>query len=379
MGSTGCARLKVGRMQGFGWSDAKSDGMHVDRTPTRPTMSLVQYPDSDSDEDDKGHVIGGRSNNSDPKISAKRKLSDDNLPPLPAAFHDLYSTNARVSTSDNPSLHGGRQRTTPHVEGNWPSHVYLECKDQTEPLPAVPWQTDTYEGIPLQSESDALHSLIQKVRDVIKKNNGTRAKKLSMPEIVPSLQSDLGAPLPLHISLSRTLQIKTGDRDDFLRALTSSLKRANIKSFHFEFESLKWVPNFEGNRWFLVLGIKRPMHDELNRLLGTCNDVAESYGFPALYTGGHGDGPMDKHDTEQPAKRRRSAIVENAELDRSEYFHISIAWNLEEPVSDWIKLIEVIDVQKYIRPPQSMFESVKARIGNTVHSIDLGKYRTKIL
>jgi hypothetical protein len=90
-------------------------------------MSLVQYPDSDSASEEDVPVTAQK-----PKTALKRKRSEpseDDLPPLPAAFHDLYSTNARVSTSDNPSLHGGRKRAVPHVEGNWPSHIYLECKD----------------------------------------------------------------------------------------------------------------------------------------------------------------------------------------------------------------------------------------------------------
>lgn len=94
-------------------------------------MSLVQYPDSDSDSET--DALSAQK----PKTVLKRKRSEpsnDNLPPLPAAFHNLYSTNARVSTSDNPSLHGGRKRAVPHVEGNWPSHVYLECKDDPAPF-----------------------------------------------------------------------------------------------------------------------------------------------------------------------------------------------------------------------------------------------------
>ncbi|KAJ4363747.1 poly(U)-specific 3'-to-5' RNA exonuclease [Ascochyta clinopodiicola] len=78
-------------------------------------MSLVQYPDSDS-----GSEAGAPLSAQKPKAVLKRKRSSepsyDDLPPLPAAFHDLYSTNARVSTSDDPSLHGGRKRAVPHVE-----------------------------------------------------------------------------------------------------------------------------------------------------------------------------------------------------------------------------------------------------------------------
>ena len=94
-------------------------------------MSLVPYPDSDQEDETIDHepnVQPGRNSKADVSVTraVKRKRSTE-LPPLPAAFHDLYAVNARVSTSDDPSLHGGRKRATPHIQGNWPSHVYLEC------------------------------------------------------------------------------------------------------------------------------------------------------------------------------------------------------------------------------------------------------------
>lgn len=109
-------------------------------------MALVYYEDSDDDDDNDRHhhtsyhasqTVGTTSpishapptNANAPALKRKRNDPEKpDLPPLPASFHDLYSTNTRVSTRDDPSLHGGRKRSIPHVEGNWATHVYLECK-----------------------------------------------------------------------------------------------------------------------------------------------------------------------------------------------------------------------------------------------------------
>ena len=94
-------------------------------------MALVDYDSEDDDLELDSKVCSGTSPSVQPTDTRKRKLSNDNpisdLPPIPSKFHDLYASTIRVSTKDDPALHGGRQRVTPHVEGNWPTHVYIEC------------------------------------------------------------------------------------------------------------------------------------------------------------------------------------------------------------------------------------------------------------
>lgn len=84
-------------------------------------------------EDDDKNVTTQTSNSNNLKRKRDISSSASELPPLPSKFHDLYASTVRNSTRDDPSLHGGRKRVTPHIEGNWPTHIYIECEYRQMP------------------------------------------------------------------------------------------------------------------------------------------------------------------------------------------------------------------------------------------------------
>jgi len=119
-------------------------------------MVLVDYSDSDTEVSN----LDSQSmpENDQPTSPRKRKygafketshMQKPSPPPLPSTFYSLYATNVRTSTSDDPSLHGGRRRQVPHVEGNWPTHVYLECKS---PFPEFIYVWPRKEGAALEAD-----------------------------------------------------------------------------------------------------------------------------------------------------------------------------------------------------------------------------------
>ncbi|MCJ1380820.1 poly(U)-specific 3'-to-5' RNA exonuclease [Xylographa soralifera] len=317
-------------------------------------MPLVNYSDSeDSAHEETGrneveeiHVIG----KSFPGKNLKRKssgISTSDLPPLPDAFHDLYASNARVSTQDDPALHGGRQRGTPHVDGQWPSHIYVE------------WY-------PTSAESTKLATLINKLNDEVFDGD---AKLQSL------LQSELGAELPLHISLSRSLMLLTDERQPFVDTFKHFLDKSTVRPFEVHVSGLQWVMNYEKTRCFLVLQLARPVENTLNTLLWASNETAKAFDKPTVYV----KAEIESAEVRQRGKglrgsrpRERSGAVSrvNGVQDCTPCFHVSIAWShgpLSNDVAADIRSTYSADIKEF----SISVKAVKVKIGNAITSLPL--------
>ncbi|TKA53640.1 hypothetical protein B0A49_10281, partial [Cryomyces minteri] len=198
-------------------------------------MPLVDYPDSEEELLPPARSPKKRKLDSPPPSNDASRPSVSALPPLPSSFHDLYSSSTRLSTHDDPALHGGRKRLVPHVEGNWAAHVYLE------------WHPDA-------TETEKLQNLVSAARPP----NPSAPQPQPQPTIHSLLTNDLGVALPLHISLSRPLILQTDQKDAFLTSMTSALTHSGVKPFTVSPTSLVWHPNDGGSRYFLVLRLARP-------------------------------------------------------------------------------------------------------------------------
>jgi hypothetical protein len=209
-------------------------------------------------------------------------------------------------------------------------------------------------GHPSSTESKTLGDFISSAKSTASSSGSSEDF-----EIHSLLENDLGAALPLHISLSRTLVLKTSERDPFLEQVTSNVRNASIMPFNVTFKSLIWYPNNDKTRWFLSLGANQSKKDELNRLLHACNATVSVFGQPTLY--------LSEGDSPQPKKRPREENERNIP-DCSKFFHVSLAWSLtppfghpqgEELITEDIKHLSV------------KFNCIKVKVGNTVNTVAL--------
>jgi len=123
--------------------------------------------------------------------------------------------------------------------------------------------------------------------------------------VTSSLSNDLDVAQPLHISLSRSLQVPTQRREELLSSMRSAITSSRVNRFDIAPGGLKWVSNYDQTRWFLALELEKPENDGLNRLLKACNQAAFAQQYPTLYT-----------------------ETNDQSADFSKYFHFSLAWSL---------------------------------------------------
>ncbi|KEF60025.1 uncharacterized protein A1O9_04875 [Exophiala aquamarina CBS 119918] len=297
---------------------------------------LVDYPDSssESDLDNKTRINPARKRKAQAEpMQAAASRRPPPPPPPPPTFHSLYTAAARTSTSDDPSLHDGRTRQIPHVVGNWPTHVYLE------------WY-------PAPKEVTLVGDII---RQASLKINAVRTISGAETLIHPFLRSDLGALLPLHVSLSAPLVLRAEQKARFQENLQAQLEQSHVNSFMVNIAGLEWVSNHDQTRFFLVLRLSQPKDDQLNKLLSACNKSAQQFGLTQLYVDPGEAGPQaDNNDRRIP--------------DRSSSFHISIAWTLQRPTEEATDSLSQYAVDR-CRELEIKFDRLKLKMGNNVFDI----------
>lgn len=346
-------------------------------------MGLVDYSSSDNDSDtpnnDEQHTQPPPAKKPRTSTTTDNNTSstttNTNLPPLPSSFHNLYATTVRLFTADLPSLHQGRKRLIPHIEGNWPSHIYVE------------WHPPPTHHEALSSLLDALQTDLQPLLSAASGNH----------ELTTFLTSDLGAPLPLHISLSRPFVLRTEQKEMFREALARHIASTAVAPFELQVVvgggGFAWFRSAEASRSFLVLRVRtaaqgvqaqqRRSNPQLAALLQGCNEVVGAQGQPRLYAAQGGGGEVEELDEsgEGGGVQPVGGDEEGEGVDGA--FHVSVAWSFAEPTEEIRARTAAVfareekrqkGVLEGIRIP---VDSVKVKIGNVVTDIPLAEKGTK--
>ncbi|KAH9480557.1 U6 snRNA phosphodiesterase [Psilocybe cubensis] len=178
----------------------------------RALSALVAYASSD---EESPCVVQPKGTCPDPPPKKRKKL------PPPS------STITIPSPVDNPALHQGRIRTTPHVEGQFAAHVYV--------------------SLPLGRNS-MLYKVVQAILYDAKKAIP------ALHEIWTSQQRP-----ELHISLSRPIFLRAHQREDLKRAVKKVANRH--RAFTVSFAILSELINDEKTRTFLTMEVGAGHHE----------------------------------------------------------------------------------------------------------------------
>ncbi|KAJ3739408.1 hypothetical protein DFH05DRAFT_1407242 [Lentinula detonsa] len=175
-------------------------------------LALVSYSSSD-EENDSDYV-------SKSTVTKKKKLPS-------------LSPSLIVQTpKDDPALHQGRIRTTPHVDGQWASHVFVSIKVE---------------------KRSAMYNL---VLDALKAAKNIEPALHDFSEFDEKRSDEY---LDLHVSLSRPIYLWTHQRDDLKREIKSLAEKSN--SFKISFTTFSVLTNDEETRTFLALDVGSGHHE----------------------------------------------------------------------------------------------------------------------
>lgn len=176
--------------------------------------------------------------------------------------------------------------------------------------------------------------------------------------------------------------LRTEQRGAFLKKLEDAVGSSGVRLFQVLVTGLGWVPNANNTRWFLVLRLERPDNDGLNELLAVTNYVARDSGLEMLYAD---QNPCEEQLPDQPprlvqlrASRRGlngneyMQVPAKVPADCTSKFHISIAWQLEEPCKGGLERIETI---QSVQNLSISCDCLKVKIGNTIRHISLPERR----
>ncbi|KAI1136115.1 hypothetical protein F5Y05DRAFT_124528 [Hypoxylon sp. FL0543] len=346
-------------------------------------MALVDYSSSDSE----SAVEEAPSATAKRRKTSHHKPSDEPaLPPLPSAFHDLYASTVRVSTSDDPTLHQGRKRVNPHKAGNWPSHLYVE------------WH-------PTPSQRNTLTTLLSALQPAL--------SSLSV-DLTSFLVSDLGAPQPLHISLSRPIVLSTSQKDLFLEELITRVKSSGVAPFDLAPRGLEWHRTPESARSFLVLRVasasavspattstaapspgvgseaRRPNTPSLALLTSHAEEDKEAAKAPQA-TPATISSPTHHHHQQNPQltallqrcnalakEHQQPPLYAHKANSGDDAFHISVAWSFAPPTPEVRRRTEELfaahssgATRGEILGLRVRVDGIKAKIGNVVTHVPL--------
>ncbi|KAI4122288.1 MAG: hypothetical protein LQ347_006553 [Umbilicaria vellea] len=218
------------------------------------------------------------------------------------------------------------------------------------------------------------------------KMHGGRQRNIEEIPIHSLLKSDLGAELPLHISLSRPITLLTDHRQPFAELLEQTISRSSTRPFVVSVKGVDWIGNLEKTRWFLILRIDKPDNDGLGKLLQVTNQAVERSGQPPLYSTSQSQSPntiraRGAARTNRSARSGRAHVLQGLRQSRnpglatndedlSSHFHISIGWILEPPSTDLVERTKSTSLEK-IMTLRIPVNAIKIKIGNTITLISL--------